>query len=362
MPSELDSTMGIWLVSLFVATLLYGMGLIQMYLYFHWYPKDNWKSSPQMVETLHITFYFGATYFILITHWGDSPEIAVITWLDTVRYSQFLHGHKIHNSFVVKFQLVCGFLSAFIVQVYFAYCIYTLVPKSKIMPISIVILAFTQIGSGIGNFFAQIQLKHVSHNSSAQGVLTQRLGMFTLLDETKVMCSCLPTIVLTIISYQPTTTLQAVSTLACDATITSCLCYILNSKRAGVRRTNSLLNTLMINAVNRGMLTTFAAALNLVLFFAVPHTFWFFIGLIPSSNLYMNSMLATLNTRQHLRARILDEPSAWNSIAIGTLKQTTAPPIQQETAGHSKMSVGNFNQFESADDDRKKKNFPGDMI
>jgi hypothetical protein len=60
-------------------------------------------------------------------------------------------------------------------------------------------------------------------------------------------------------------------------------------------------------------------------------------------------MLATLNTRQHLRARILDEPSAWNSIAIGTLKQTTAPPIQQETAGHSKMSVGNFNQFESAD-------------
>lgn len=60
-----------------------------------------------------------------------------------------------------------------------------------------------------------------------------------------------------------------------------------------------MLNKLMINAINRGMLTAFCAALNMILvrltdraselylytvqFLSLPGTFWFFLGLMPSS-------------------------------------------------------------------------------
>lgn len=67
--------------------------------------------------------------------------------------------------------------------------------------------------------------------------------------------------------------------------------------------TNAVLNNLIMYAVNRGVLTSLCALLNLVLFLALPGTFYFFIGLMPSSKLYMNTMLATLNTRQHIRTK-----------------------------------------------------------
>lgn len=40
MASPLDSTYGVWLVSLFLETLLYGMGLLQTWLYFAGRPTD----------------------------------------------------------------------------------------------------------------------------------------------------------------------------------------------------------------------------------------------------------------------------------------------------------------------------------
>ncbi|KAJ7079224.1 hypothetical protein C8R43DRAFT_1053206, partial [Mycena crocata] len=52
----------------------------------------------------------------------------------------------------------------------------------------------------------------------------------------------------------------------------------------------------------------------MVLFLVLPDTFWFFLGLAPSSKLYMNSMLATLNTRQRIRNKIDAGDKGWNSI------------------------------------------------
>ncbi|KAJ7473464.1 hypothetical protein FB451DRAFT_1249334 [Mycena latifolia] len=283
MASPLDATMGAWLISLFLASILYGIALLQAYLYFFWYTKDHWGiktiiTSLLIFETLHITLFFYGAYAALIDNFGNFERINEITCTDSTH-------------------LAAGFVSAFLVQMYFAYCIYTLSPKYRIMPICIVILALLQLGSGI-----------------AQTVTTMQLGLFSLLDKTK-----------------STTTIQAVSTLACDMGITACLCFTLDSKRSGMKTTDSLVNMLMINAVNRGMLTAFAAALNLVLFFTVPHTFWFFIGLIPSSKLYMNSMLATLNTRQHIRDRAI----ANNSIPIGTLNRSQDTPQAVQSSSHS---------------------------
>ncbi|KAJ7275812.1 hypothetical protein C8J57DRAFT_1505120 [Mycena rebaudengoi] len=136
----------------------------------------------------------------------------------------------------------------------------------------------------------------------AQTVRTRQLGFFSHLS-----------------SSEPIITTQSASTLACDIVITSALVFTLRGKKGEIKRslyslyyllivlnpsnnsTNSLLSTLMINAVNCGVPTAICATINMILFIVRPNTFYFFLGLIPSGKLYMNSMLATLNTREHLR-------------------------------------------------------------
>jgi hypothetical protein len=81
---------------------------------------------------------------------------------------------------------------------------------------------------------------------------------------------------------QAITTLQTAASLACDVVITVYLCVFLHRNKTGipksvcfilrdpvltysVSRTNTMLNTLIINAVNRGMLTSISAAATMIL-------------------------------------------------------------------------------------------------
>ncbi|KJA17366.1 hypothetical protein HYPSUDRAFT_206301 [Hypholoma sublateritium FD-334 SS-4] len=273
MASPLDATFGVWLVSIWLQTLLQGCGLLQAFLYFHWYPKDSWRIKAMVIiliciETFQIVLFFSITYFYLIDEFGNFTNLDVIYWQDSA-------------------QLFVTYLSAFIVQLYFGYCIYVLDKKHLVLPIIILVLALTQIAAGL-----------------AQTVLTHRVHLFSDLESTK-----------------PVTTLEAASALCCDLTITFSLLYRLKKHKGGVKTTDSVLNTLMVNAVNRGMLTAICAAINMILFIAKPNTFYFFIGLLLSGKLYMNSALATLNSRKHVIAKsqgTSDEPSSgrWNSIQM----------------------------------------------
>ncbi|KDR66698.1 hypothetical protein GALMADRAFT_147744 [Galerina marginata CBS 339.88] len=259
MSSPLDSTYGFWLITLFLQILLQGCGFLQAWLYFHWYSKDHGSIKAMVaalvvIETFQVVTVFQVTYVYLIDGFGNAPGL-------------------LQDSA----QLCATYLSAFIVQMYFASCIYVLNKKNKILSSIIVLTAFVAIGSGL-----------------AQTIISGRLVSFTQLGSTK-----------------PITTLQAAAALICDVVITASLVHTLGKHKGGVRRTNSLLSTLMINAVNRGMLTAVCAALNLILvskspfflfpshiesqFIVVPGTFYFFIGLKMSGKLYMNSALATYN-------------------------------------------------------------------
>ncbi|KAF7354622.1 hypothetical protein MSAN_01375600 [Mycena sanguinolenta] len=131
----------------------------------------------------------------------------------------------------------------------------------------------------------------------AQTIWTYHIRSYQLLDKTKAI-----------------TTLQTAASLACDLAITGFLCSFLQQNKHGLPRTEKVLNTLMINSVNRGMLTAGTSLITTILFLIYPDTFWFFLSLAPNSKLYMNSMLATLNMRQHFRDKVLGDE--WNTINI----------------------------------------------
>ncbi|KAH7868289.1 uncharacterized protein C8R40DRAFT_1074976 [Lentinula edodes] len=256
------STLGIWVISFFLATILYGMGVLQAWLYFHWYPQDGWKLKSLVLtvlilETVQVTTFFAATYNVIIKHFGDWAAVLAITWL--------------HST-----QLLAGYLSAFVVQMYFACTIYLLNGPGLqrwVFTIPIVLSAVVELAMTLG-----------------QAIEITFLSSFTQIEKTTWIYSLL-----------------SACTFSCDVLIAFAIYVTLTGKRtaiqeiAGVQyfpsRSNTIIRKLIIYAINRGVLTAIAAAVNLILFLAMPNTFYYFIGLLTSSKLprpvYMNTLRTT---------------------------------------------------------------------
>ncbi|KAJ7876530.1 hypothetical protein B0H14DRAFT_2714153 [Mycena olivaceomarginata] len=252
MVSLIESTTGMWLVGLFLQSMLHGMGLLQGFLYFVWYSKDNWTVKGTVVavllsESIQMGAAFANAYEWLIPGFGNFPNLNIIHWQDMV-------------------QLTLQYLSTFIVQVHFARTIYNLHVRDIYLPIFIFLLALLSFGAGIG-----------------QVILATRLGEYSKLGEA---------------STSATTILQAAVALTADIAITAGIFWRLNASRTGVQATNKILNFLIITAINRGVFTMLTAALSVILFLSKPGTFYFMVPLLLSNKFYMNSMLAMLNTRE----------------------------------------------------------------
>ncbi|KAK6988957.1 hypothetical protein R3P38DRAFT_3409176 [Favolaschia claudopus] len=220
------------------------------------------------------------------------------------------------------------YLSAFIVQIYFASRIHRLTEARKPLSLSalgiyiILLLSITQIVAGI-----------------IQTVWSYELRSFLKLGTTKVSI----------------TTLQSAASLACDMLITTYLCF---------KFASLLSQTPFYIQQDRGVLTALSSGVNMVLFLAVPDTFWFFLGLAPSSKLYMNSMMATLNRRQHFREAIDYNDKGWNSIPMGTLASNAGgAKVGHHGQGQASFSVVEFAETVSlsskVDINAKRDEFPG---
>ncbi|KAK7000789.1 hypothetical protein R3P38DRAFT_3053098, partial [Favolaschia claudopus] len=156
------------------------------------------------------------------------------------------------------------------------------------------------------------------------------------------------------------TTLQSAASLACDMLITTYLCLFLKSQKGEMMKTNSMMDLLIYDAINRGVLTALSSGVNMVLFLAVPDTFWFFLGLAPSSKLYMNSMMATLNRRQHFREAIDYNDKGWNSIPMGTLASNAGgAKVGHHGQEQASFGVVEFAETVSVDINAKRDEFPG---
>ncbi|KAJ6487432.1 hypothetical protein C8R47DRAFT_1127355 [Mycena vitilis] len=294
---DLSSTMGIWLLSVFLEALLQGMGMLQCFLYFVWYHKDPWSFKATVIllmtlECIQMGASFANIYDWFINEFGDFDALRFIGWSDML-------------------QLTALHLAIFVAQAHFARCIYHLQKENIILPVLISILALVALGGGLG-----------------QVVLCIRLGEYSKIGATKV-----------------TDNLQAAAALAADGLITFGLCWRLNRGRGGIQSTNKMLNFLIMTAVNRGGCTIIFAALNIILFFSRPGTFDFMLVIFISDKFYMNSLLAMLNTRQyavnvggaegmvmqHLSLPVFEANSHTSmntvSISISTTHQTDEPLV-----------------------------------
>ncbi|KAJ7019499.1 hypothetical protein C8F04DRAFT_1088360 [Mycena alexandri] len=297
MASPLDSTWGIWLISLLIQSLLQGMGLLQAYLYFFWY-ADGWMTKVTVLvvvalETFQLIMIFGSTYHYLIDGFGDFPGLLAVYWECWV-------------------QLGATYAAAFVVQAYFAHSIYVLQRKDKILPLVIFLFALVTFGGGLG-----------------QVILASRLVSFTQLDRVKT-----------------TTIINATFGAATDVLVAVGLSWRLQGAKGGIQATNNLLNYLIVFSINRGFLTAMAAIIQIILFFAYPGTFYFFAMVWLSGKLYMNTILATLNTREHAKSLLGSHGSNYQLGSVASAARFGAP----KPAQHVQVAVTTVSDLERNED------------
>jgi len=114
-------------------------------------------------------------------------------------------------------------------------------------------------------------------------------------------------------SFAELTTLSTIAfltfagSLAADLSVTVGLLVVLFRSRTAIRRTNSLIRTLMMYTVNTGLIVTIDGGLSILTYGLMPHNFVFLFFYLLLSKLYLNSYLATLNAREDLREKV-DQP------------------------------------------------------
>ncbi|KAI6149546.1 hypothetical protein BKA82DRAFT_3243351 [Pisolithus tinctorius] len=145
------------------------------------------------------------------------------------------------------------------------------------------------------------------------------------------------------------TSLPAVSLIAlAEAMITLSLCVLLYERgsRSAVPRTKSLLNTLIIYAVNRCLLTLLVILAELTVDAEILPA-WTMALTFTTPKLYANSLLASLNTREKLRF----QGSGCESDLHMNVVHLAKPPKLSEDRESSKDREGNSDARKWADID-----------
>jgi len=109
------------------------------------------------------------------------------------------------------------------------------------------------------------------------------------------------------------------SRVAADCCTTVTLCILLYRTRPSFKSTMRLVTTLIIYAINRFILTTIVVIVQTIILLAQPDSIWAMTIEFVTVHLYVNSFLAALNSRNHLRE--IESPgqhiSALQSISVG---------------------------------------------
>ncbi|KAJ3539040.1 hypothetical protein NM688_g6423 [Phlebia brevispora] len=116
--------------------------------------------------------------------------------------------------------------------------------------------------------------------------------------------------------------------VATDIVTAAALCFFLHNLKTGYSKDDSLVNRLTVYAVNTGVLTSAVSLATMILYNIMPSNFIFMACYFVLSKLYLNSFLATLNTRRVTRGRGTDAETATMPTFLMVGKITKRDPNQ----------------------------------
>jgi len=254
---SIDSTFGACLVGAQISAMLYGLTTLQTYFYYTFYPEDLVENKALVciiwfLDTLHTAFITTSMYHYLVTNYDNPPSLSIGHW-------------SLFTSIGVNTVIAC------IVQTFFVIRIYRFANSrvkwwlTSIIGISVI----AHFCFGVETLVLMFIKKELA-----------KLSKFTLYSATPF----------------------AVFAVLSDVLIAGSLCVLLHESRTGYRKTNSIVTTLIVYAINRCLLTSIVAVVEVIVFKVMPSSLWFLAIDFVIGKLYANSLLATLNSRQFIRS------------------------------------------------------------
>jgi len=261
MPSSdfylVKDTAGALLIGALVTMAVYGITTLQAYYYYISFPNDGILTRALVLllwvlDTIHVLFMCHSVHSYTIVEYGNPTAVQDGNW-----------------SLIAS--VLMNLLMIIIVQSFFTYRIFKLCRPSRRWWIGgcIAILVLCHAGWGLGTCV----LFFIQRNFESFQKLRQAVVPFAVFD------------------------------VVSDLSISTSLCLLLWGHRTGFEDTNLIINRLIVFLINRCILTCAVAIIESIIFVVFPHTLYVFAIDFVLGKLYVNSLLAVLNSRAILRPK-----------------------------------------------------------
>ncbi|KAI0336997.1 hypothetical protein BDW22DRAFT_1040348 [Trametopsis cervina] len=298
----LDNKLGAAFIGTIMASILYGVTNLQTYRYFDINNDGillrSLVSILWVLDTLHLLLIAHTLYHYMVTNFSNPLVITTVTW------SIMLHV------------AITG-VSDFLIRGIFAYRVYRLSGRNKWLTSAIIATALLVLGTSITFSVRGWQLGAYADFTHISWVLYTAFG----------------------------------AGVVADSTIAIALCIFLARHRTSIKRTNSIVRSLMLYSINTGALTSICALTVLITYSVMPDNFVFIALYFALPKLFLNSLLATLNARQKLRDGGTGSSNLL-SIPLSGVEFTTGPILSSGMGRPGANSVGDrsFHRFSHDDD------------
>ncbi|PBK59756.1 hypothetical protein ARMSODRAFT_966707 [Armillaria solidipes] len=280
---NINNTLGAVLIGFAVACCVYGILVTQIFRYFSRYPFDRpvYKGLVLLIlllETVDQIFIGHVVYHYTISNFANVSALILgtVTW-----------------SFIL--QQTVGAVVGCIVKTSFALRVWRFSERNMFITGIILLLTYGQLGLAITFTLKAFELSGVFEVVNLRALGSTSLGVGVLTD------------LVTAIS----------------------LCYFLNKLRTGYHKSDSLVNSLVLYAINTGALTSAVSLSTLILYNIMPTNLVFVACFFILSKLYAISFMATLNTRRIVRGKGTDKQGTTsnntNMFHLGTRMPSMAP-------------------------------------
>ncbi|KDR69438.1 hypothetical protein GALMADRAFT_920840 [Galerina marginata CBS 339.88] len=270
----LENTIGAALLGTMGACILFGISLVQVYMYYTTYPKD-WRFQKVIVATLtvfntgHLVCLIHIVYYYAIEQVGNPAGLEGIVWS-------------------LRVQTIFNILIIVVVHGLYVHRIWRLGSHfSRIWPGFLFVLLAGATVIGVFLMIDAFRLKYFTDMHEATWVLYAIFGTTTTM----------------------------------DFLIAASMCYYLNKSRSGFTRTNYLVLNIMRYVLISGALTSITSLSSIVTFAVMPNNLVFLGVSFFITKLYINSYVAMLNARNSIR-----EESSSISVDVTHLRSGLARP------------------------------------
>jgi len=208
-------------------------------------------------------------YYYLVTNYNNPPALTTTVWS-------------------LALQTDCNGIVGILVELFFARRVYKL-SGNVILTLIICILSFIHFSLGVYFTVEYLVLQEFAKLPSLIWVTTLGLG----------------------------------SAAVADLLIASSMVFLLKRARTGIPRTDSIIATLIIYAINTGLTTSIVAVICVICFALMPTNFIWLSFFWIFGKLYANSLLANLNAREALRG----SRTRQETVILPLSQMRSGPPI-----------------------------------